>query len=135
MEKTKQIYPKPVIEVIDQVMDLLEHNPDGINFFTSEDISKGYEDYAKIIMYNLIGDYLLPKFLIGGEDELVFETEEDFDELLKSCIVDVALKHLIDNKLVNYIEDEHGEEVFFLTNEGIEYTEKRIFNTEDKNVD
>lgn len=122
MVEYKRIFPEPIVEVINRVFNILENNSEAGNFFTSPDIAKGYEDIARVSLYNLIGDYLLPKFIAG--EELIFESVEAFDELIKHCIVEVTLQSLMDIGLVNSFEDEDGEDKFFLTKEGIDYTEK-----------
>lgn len=115
----EKIFPDTINEVIGDVIELLTTDE---NFFTGPDISEGYADEAKIILKNLVGDYMLPKFFIG--EELVFDSEDDFEELLRICAIETAMLKLTDNGLVWETEDINGEKVYGLTEKGIIFNQK-----------
>jgi len=115
----EKIFPDPINKIIDDVIQLLTTDE---NFFTGPDISAGYSDEAKIILKNLVGDYMLPKFFIG--EELVFDSEDDFEELLKTCAIETAMLKLMGDGLIWETENIDGEKVYGLTEKGIIFNQK-----------
>jgi hypothetical protein len=79
------------------------------------------EKVDKDILRELLGDSLIPKFC-GGLD-LVWE-EEEFEEILKVSIVATTLKNMKETGLINSFEDEDGEETYFLTEKGKQYSQE-----------
>lgn len=106
----KKTYQPFIIEIADQLIDFLEKQ----DFFKKEGISS--TEYLK----NEICENLTEKFLKGelSADEPVSFTEEEFEKLLKFAIANEALENLVEIGAINYFENENGEEMFFLTEDG-----------------
>ena len=66
----------------------------------------------------------LKQFIETGDCVLSFEKDEDFMPILSTIIAECILMKLKDSGLVDSIENENGEEVFFLTKDGKEVAEK-----------
>lgn len=108
-----KIYQPIVLEYVEHLILGLEES----NFFDDYEI----EDLT-FIREHLSG-ILTEKFIEGtleGEFEEIF-TEDEFELLLKEMIAGSILYELKDKSLVNSVEDQDGEEVFFLTEEGKKY--------------
>lgn len=123
MSKTYQPF---IITLSEELIEILDTR---INFFKDEGILS--TDYAK----EAICDLLTEKFLKGEitsdiTDQISFN-EEEFSTLLNKIITENALKGLINKGLINYLEDDNGEEMFFLTANGKEYA-KNLLDDENK---
>ena len=66
---------------------------------------------------------LLEKFLLG--EELLWNDEE-INQVLKLSIVHSSLKKLKEKGLVDFIQNEEGEEIIFLTENGRETAQKLL---------
>jgi hypothetical protein len=105
----KQIYQPIVIEKSQSIIDSL----DEINFFTDNDIKD--KSYA----FSLFCENLTEKFIDGElDDEPVFFEEEEFENILNQIVVGSHLESLQKKGLVDFVLDENGEELFFLTSLG-----------------
>jgi hypothetical protein len=74
-----------------------------------------------------VRDVLTEKFIDGTLDEEFDEifTEEEFEQFLKELIAGSILYELKDKGLVNSYDDENTEEMFFLTEKGKKYLDKK----------
>ena len=61
---------------------------------------------------------MLPKFLKGEE---LMITEKEVDILLRICLAEISMTALKEKGLIDFMEDENGEEVIFLTEKGKNY--------------
>lgn len=114
MERSKyyQDYPEPVALISEKFITVLEES----RFFSDEDVDEN-------ITFKEFADSILPKW-INGEDihdeELL--SEDDFSRILNLSIFKTNLESLRNKNLIDSIEDEKGEEIFFLTKKGKEVT-------------
>lgn len=98
-------YPKPVSELTEKLLDGLEEE----NFFETE-----RADYN--ITFRRFADSSLRKW-IKGEDMEDF-TEEEFSQILRLSMVESDLTRMSEKGLLDSIEDENGESMYFLTEKG-----------------
>lgn len=103
----------------------------------TENIILGLEDSGFLKDYEIddltfIRQHLLinltEKFIQGKLDEDFEElfTEDEFDQLLKELVAGSILYEMKEKGLVNSVEDMNDEEIFFLTEEGKAYLDKKI---------
>lgn len=116
MNKTYQPF---IIKLSERIIDVL----DNLNFFEKEEIR------SKEVSKGIVCDFLTDKFIKGSlssKDELIdVFNEEEFTQLLNKIIVKSTMDGLIEKGLINYIiNDENGEELFFLTEKGREVSLK-----------
>jgi len=101
------MYPQEVIEVAEKIYPAFE-----------EELLLEIMQSKKWLKQNaiqVICEFMLPKFLDDGDFLL---TEEDVLDLYRKCLVDLSLSSLKEKGLLDGIENETGEEVFFLTEKG-----------------
>jgi hypothetical protein len=113
MVTEKMILPQDVELRTNEIIDAITET----GFFDCPDIPKGYEDNARLHLYNSIGGKLLEQFLNGGEDVLLV-SESEFEQILSYALIQTCLDSLLDEKLIDTIENEHGENVYWLTSDG-----------------
>ena len=93
---------------------------------TSEEIYQCFEEslieetnressWYKPIVIDVINKFLFPKF-IDGEELLLFK--EEVNILYKECIVEMSLQSLKERGMIDMMENEDGEEMIFLTENG-----------------
>jgi len=70
---------------------------------------------------------LTEKFIAGSLDDEFEElfSEDEFEQLLRELVAGSILYEMKDKGLVNSIEDMNDEEIFFLTEEGKAYLDKK----------
>jgi len=110
-----KIYSPQIIEYTQKVIELLSIHDEtvGGNFFetqTPEDPELGKE-----VLYEKIADVATENFLVK---ETILLTEEQFDDVFITTKLEVILRSLQKKGLLNSVDNEHGEEVFFLTERG-----------------
>lgn len=108
----KKTYQPFIIEKSEIIIESLN----SVDFFKNEEIKS--TEYAK----ELICDKLTEKFISGqltSTDTTLF-TEDEMVEILHTITVENALSGLIEKGLINSFEDENGDSVFFLTENGKE---------------
>lgn len=85
------------------------------------------EDYLKEnnideeVIKDLFGQIYLPKFIKG---EKLILTIEEYESLIRESMAQSTLNSLMNKGLIDGIEDEHGEMVYFLTPKGKELGQK-----------
>jgi hypothetical protein len=114
-----KVYQPSVIEKANYIIESLNES----NFFTEHDIND------KTFAFELLCEKLTEKFIIGElETEDGLFQEDEMEQILTEIIVGTHLNSLMKKGLVDSIEDENGEEVFFLTefgkNEAVKILEK-----------
>jgi len=107
-------YPKKVQDYTDTLVNILINDMDDPLF---ED-----ETFISVLKENL-NEKSLEMFLKDGDTTIL---ENDFEGILTQSMIKHSLIRLIDDGLINYIEDEDGEETFFLTKLGKEVGEKLV---------
>lgn len=108
-------YPPEVEKYIASIFESLVEQ----DFYADEDIIEfAYEATRKVA-----GPMVLEQWLIG---EINFQGEDDtwFEKMLKLIIVHGRMMSLEKKGLVGSIDDEHGVEVFFATENGRELLKK-----------
>lgn len=104
-----KVYQPVVIEKANLIIESLDES----NFFVENDIKD------KTYSFNLLCEKLTEKFILGElDDENGLFEEEEMNQILTEMIVSTHLENLIKKGLVDSVEDENGEEVFFLTESG-----------------
>ena len=98
-------YPKPVAELTEKLLDGLEEE----KFFESEQA-----DYN--ITFRRFADLALKKWING--DDIEDFTEDEFSQILRFSMVETDLLRLSERGLLDSIENEEGEEMYFLTEKG-----------------
>jgi len=94
-------YPQPVQDYVNEIIDSIKED------FDSE---FGIEEFRKNC-----SEKILEKF-INGED-LVLD-EDEMISVLNLTTAETILNNLKRKEIVDSIEDEHGEEIYFLTARG-----------------
>lgn len=100
-----QNYPKPVSEITEKLLDSLIEE----KFFEEEQA-----DYN--ITFRRFADSALSKWINGNDMEDF--SEEEFSSILRYSIIESDLTRLNDKGILDSMEDENGETVYFLTEKG-----------------
>lgn len=106
-------YPYSVSEFSGNLVDGLKE----IGFFEEE------PDVNPSILFKNFCEEFMPKWIEGREPEEYLENEEVFQNVIVRSITESVLTDLKARGMVDSIEDENGEEVFFLTTIGKEEVE------------
>jgi hypothetical protein len=101
------MYPQPVREFVEKVIQSLDKS----GFLIENDVD--YESATKAF-----SGIVFERWKRG--DELVM-TEEEAMEGMKLSIFEATMKSLIKKNMVDTIENQNGEPVYFLTKEGKKY--------------
>lgn len=109
MFQERKSFPEPV----EETLDLLVKELSSLGFFTDPNIPEGYENSCEVHLRNYAGDELMKSFL-NGEDLLIDENE--FEPILHKAIIGSCLDSLLDDNLIDTIENENGENVFWVKN-------------------
>lgn len=100
-----QNYPKPVSEITEKLLDSLIEE----KFFEEEQA-----DYN--ITFRRFADLALSKWINGNDMEDF--SEEEFSSILRYSIIESDLTRLNDKGILDSMENENGETVYFLTEKG-----------------
>lgn len=103
--------PDSVRDVINDYISSVEES----GFFISPEIPQGYEENGKIYLWNLLVDNLIKKFIDG--DDLIL-TLNEFEVVLTRTCVYTMMDRMVDKGFLDTFENENGEEMFFITEEG-----------------
>lgn len=117
MENT--IYMPEVIQYVDTVMEVLEkglHPETKLNFFESEFTTA---DRGRRLFRMMVSNTATANFL-ERDDNVIKLTMEQMSDAMKESVVRASLEELRDNGLIDWIEDENGDEMVFLTEKGKE---------------
>ena len=106
------MYPQSVNEFVARVVDSIEES----GFLKEENIDKESATEA-------FGEIIFDKWKRG--DELIM-TEEEAIKGMQMSVVISGMKELMRKNLVDTIEDENGEPIYFLTKEGRDYAENKL---------
>jgi len=106
------MYPQSVNEFVAQVVQSLDES----GFLTENDVDK--ESAIKAF-----GEVVFERWKRG--DDLVM-SEEDAIKGMQLSIVEFIMKQLMNKNMIDSIEDENGEQVFFLTEKGKDYANKNL---------
>jgi hypothetical protein len=106
----KTTYPEPIVEAVEEFIKT------GIfdDYFKEENVEPEY-------LTEQLSHILLTKFIAGEDTSL---NEEEICQAMALAGVYSGLESLKKKGLANSIEDEQGEELFFLTQEGKQELEK-----------
>lgn len=107
----KMICPPSVETILIEFIDDIER----AGFFSDPEIPEGYTEPCKLHLWNIAGKALTDKFIAG--DMLLFNDTELMD-ILSRTIVYTCLDSLFDKGLVDSIENENGENMFWITEKG-----------------
>lgn len=111
METTiRTVVPPSVEEVLNTVLKCVNES----QFIQTECHPSTYEE-AENVLFNKAAAILMNKWLAG--DEIVFDSEEQVCKILNETIVDVSLRHMTSLGVLDSIEDENGELVFWIKDE------------------
>jgi DNA-binding PadR family transcriptional regulator len=108
------MYPQSVNEFVAQVVDSLEES----GFLKEEKVDRESAIEA-------FGEIIFDKWKRG--DELIM-TEEEAIKGMQMSVVISSMKELTRKNLVDTIEDENGEPIYFLTKQGRDYAENKLPN-------
>lgn len=98
-------YPESVSEITGKILEGLNE----AEFFTTEEA-----DYD--ITFKRFADFFLGKWVKG--DALEEISEQEFNDLLHSSVIESDLERLKSKNLLDCIEDENGKMLYFVTEEG-----------------
>jgi predicted transcriptional regulator len=115
MSKTYQPF---IVKLSEELIEILDKQ---VNFFQEENITS--TDYAKMAICELLTEKFLRGEISSDEEEGLRFTEDEFKTLLSQIVTNNALSGLVEKGLINFLENEDGEEMFFLTSKGKEYAE------------
>lgn len=111
----KVSYPEPIKEALEKYILILDNE----KFFDDEiEFPPNMQETAKTHLWNLLGNILMPKFIDGSDDYQA--TADELNEVIKLTIIQTNLDSLIQDKLVDTLEDENGETIYFVTEKGKE---------------
>ncbi len=113
------MYPETVEQVTE---DFFEAFKDGLAEETSRPV-----EWFKPYVIELLNQFFVQKFIHNLELRVA---EDEVMKLFNSCIGEIVLQSLKEKGLLNSVEDESGDDVYFLTKEGKEYTEDNNLNKE-----
>jgi predicted transcriptional regulator len=109
-EKIK--FPDKIQEKIELFLEATKQS----GLFENEyEIPKGYSQVAQTHLWNMVGEMLISKFISGDDYTL---TESQATEVITHTILQTNLDSLMDSGLIDGIENENGEMVYFTTNKG-----------------
>jgi hypothetical protein len=111
MVSEKIICPQEVEHILVEFIDDIEK----AEFFDGPEIPEGYTDVCKTHLWNIAGKSLIDKFIAG--DMLLFDDTE-LTDILNKTIIYTCIDSLMDEGLVDSIENEHGENMFWITDKG-----------------
>jgi hypothetical protein len=106
------MYPQSVNEFVARVVDSIEES----GFLKDENVDRESAIEA-------FGEIIFDKWKRG--DELIM-TEEEAIKGMQMSVVISGMKELMRKNLVDTIEDENGEPIYFLTKEGRGYAENKL---------
>ena len=98
-------YPGQVSEITEKIIETLEED----NFFTKENISPD-------ITFKKFADSILQKWINGNAMDIFIDDE--FSDTLKMAMIESDISSLKERGFVDYIEDESGNPLYFLTERG-----------------
>lgn len=98
-------YPKQVSEIAEKIVETLTED----NFFHLENISPE-------ITFKKFAERILQKWING--DVLDIFNDDEFFETLKISMVESDIDSLVDRGFMDFIEDESGTPLYFLTEKG-----------------
>ena len=127
------IYTPEVIQYVDTVMGVIEtglHPETKLNFFESEFTTA---DRGRRLFRMLVSNQATANFL-EREDTEIKLTMEQMSDIMKESVVRASLEELRDTGLIDWIEDEHGDEMVFLTEKG-KAMGKSLFGHADDDTD
>jgi hypothetical protein len=112
--KSDYTYPDSVQEWLDKVYVILEEG----RFFEEEQIEPkiGLKSFHRVI-----GKLAVQSWINNGE---VSVSTDEMESAMGTMLIDCHLEKLKEVNLVDCIEDENGDEVFFLTPQGKEIASK-----------
>lgn len=115
--KEKQNFPDFITEKLTDFIDLL--TTEGKFFENPEEFSDNESiEIGKVNLWNLMGEAYLEKYL-KNVDEITF-TPEEVEKVLIHVVIQTNLDMLLKDKLIDGIENENGEMVYWLTEKGKE---------------
>ena len=117
---TKSKFPDSVQEQITKFVNALEEDQ-----FFDDPISfpPNSKEIAMIHLWNYVGEALLSKFITGSEDLI---TEDEMDKILMNTVVQTNLDSLMKDGLIDGIENEDGEMVYWMTEKGKDSYKKSL---------
>ena len=124
------IYTPEVIQYVDTVMGVIEtglHPETKLNFFESEFTTA---DRGRRLFRTMVSDKATANFL-EREDTEIRLTMEQMADIMKESVVRASLEELRDNGLIDWIEDENGTEMVFLTQKGKDMGNSLFGHTDD----
>ena len=101
-------YPQPVLEYLNEGIEELRE------LFLEEDV----EVHGPEAFLSLMGPIMLEQWLERGEMRYSRITEEGFYQIVGDVIVEARFRKLKSMGLIDGVEDENGEMVWFLTEDG-----------------
>ena len=113
----KRSFPTEVTNQLDTFVNAMIQEG---SFFGNTDSFPNEEliERGKIYLWNYIGEAMLNKHL-GIDSEETF-SEGEMEQLLTSTILQTNLDSLMNDNLIDSIENENGETVYFMTEKGRE---------------
>lgn len=115
--KEKQNFPDFITEKLTDFIDLL--TTEGKFFENPEEFSDNESiEIGKVNLWNLMGEAYIEKYL-KNVDEITF-TPEEVEKVLVHVVIQTNLDMLLKDKLIDGIENENGEMVYWLTEKGKE---------------
>jgi len=107
-------YPQQVIDWVNATEEALGEDFFNDDLFTNLEIA--VNTYREIA-----GQAAFESWVATGEVDL---TDEDLETIMGNTILQSAIRSLREKKLIDWVEDEHGEPVYWVTELGKEYIEK-----------
>lgn len=105
------MYPPTVENFLDQLeLGLIESD-----FYCEQ--SPGYDTDSPTVREEF-GKVIFDRWQRGLE---LILTEQEFMSIMQRCVAQSSIQRLVEKGLVDVIEDEHGEDVVFLTERGKQY--------------
>lgn len=113
--KDKVLFPDSVRDALNKLTIAVEE----VGFFDDpNEFPPEHKEQAKTNLWNIAGEKLLCKFIVGSPDFLL--DEDEVNKILVNTIIQTNLDSLMEEKLIDGIEDENGEMKYWLTEKGKE---------------
>jgi hypothetical protein len=113
----KSVYPNSIQTWLDETYSLLNE----IKFFEDNELSSNNESTIKCVFDEVFGKKALDSWLSNGDIKI---EDDEITNLLFEVIIKSHMEEMKEDGIVNYIEDENNEEVFWLTKKGKDIVSK-----------
>lgn len=119
----RKTFPKPIEDIVYRFIDVLVES----GFYDDpNEFQPTYVDLAIDYTWNMVGDAYLSRFLAGEDYSML--PEKEAEKVLNMILLQTNLTSLMDSGMINGVENEHGEMVYWATDKGKQYNSDELSN-------